>query len=163
MQFWYCSTSFFISSEKKLIGCSWSHVWVTCLFGHPTHTNFTLPQHHCRNLSNRDSSVFLDEGIQLLDEFLRSRWWLASRSTFVVYTCTFLYKAFYPLLHISLIHCVCSVLCQHPSMALHTFESFDPQKTEYGALFHLLCAASIQSTSLLPANWLGDRMLRSAS
>jgi hypothetical protein len=50
-------------------------------------------------------------------------------------TCSFLLKAFYPLVDLSLMHGVCSILCQHPAMDFRRLNPLCPQKMHYGALF----------------------------
>jgi hypothetical protein len=125
MDFWYHSTSFFITSKKKLFGCSWSHVCTAC---------WTRAEPVLHVLTWIFSLLWLRHPPSV-DMLIRAwcRW--ATRSAFIRYTYSSLLKAFYSLIDHLLMHRVCSILCQHLVMDFRRFNLLCPQKMHYGALF----------------------------
>lgn len=118
MDFWYRSKGLFIASVKKLFGCSQGHVCTARMSGHPTWTNFTVPQfiiHNglCKSISEipdcrhwcqvirpssliKISSLWMSSSVRNAD-----RRPLHSSSRF---------KEINQLIHLSLIHGSCSIL-----------------------------------------------------
>lgn len=141
--YWYLSTSFFLPSEKIFFRLPHLH---RLLFGAPK--LYASPSHHALWLVKIHSWCLRLPPL-VLTGFLGHFWsshplfwcvfgalcWWATRSAFICCTCSSRFKTFYPLRQLSLIHGVCYILHQHPTMDFHRFDSLCPQNEHYDALF----------------------------
>lgn len=141
MHLWHLSTTSFIISTVKLITKSrrqpfliWTHPNVTAskIIMHEPTCMITMTdaddcRHLCSVIHDLPSSRHPHSGIVLfMDErvgFLSFLFFFFPR-----------FKAFCPLVHLSLMRSACSISLQHPPMHFREFDTFCPQNAYYDTL-----------------------------